>query len=107
MLKIGANINIPSFDGMTPMHYIFKSNSLTLIMRFIHLGGDLNRLNSDGLTPIAFCSQETIKKLNLTHMISSSLKKGSFDNHSILNRKYPQHSDIIEALEFSGNYSKL
>ncbi|CAD8119635.1 unnamed protein product [Paramecium sonneborni] len=107
LLKIGANINIQSFDGMTPMHYIFKSNSIILIMKFIQLGGDLNKLNNDGLTPIAFCNQETIKQLNLTHMISSSLKKGSFDNHSILNKKYPQHSDIIEALEFSGNFSKL
>ncbi|CAD8208528.1 unnamed protein product [Paramecium pentaurelia] len=107
LLKIGANINIPSFDGMTPMHFVFKSNSLNLIMRFIHLGGNLNKLNNDGLTPVAFCNQETLKKLNLTRMISSSLKQGSFDNHSILNKKYPQNSDIIEALEFSGNFSKL
>ncbi|CAD8124267.1 unnamed protein product [Paramecium sonneborni] len=107
LLKLGANINIQSYDGMTSMHYIFKSNSIPLIMKFINLGGDLNKLNHDGLTPVAFCSQETIKKLNLTKMISSSLKKGSFDNHSILNKKYPQHTDIIEALEFSGNFSKL
>ncbi|CAD8206300.1 unnamed protein product [Paramecium pentaurelia] len=107
LLKIGANINIPNFDGMTPMHFVFKSNSVSLIMRFIHLGGNLNKLNNDGLTPVAFCNQETLKKLNFNQMISSSLKQGSFDNHSILNKKYPQHSDIIEALEFSGNFSKL
>ncbi|CAK57113.1 unnamed protein product (macronuclear) [Paramecium tetraurelia] len=107
LLKIGSNINIPSFDGMTPMHFVFKSNSVSLIMRFIQLGGNLNKMNTDGLTPVAFCNHETLKKLNLNQMISSSLKLGSFDNHSILNKKYPQHSDIIEALEFSGNFSKL
>ncbi|CAD8179664.1 unnamed protein product [Paramecium octaurelia] len=107
LLKIGANVNIPSVDGMTPMHFVFKSNSVSLIMRFIHLGGNLNKLNNDGLTPVAFCNQETLKKLNLTQMISSSHKQGSFDNHSILNKKYPQQSEIIEALEFSGNFSKF
>jgi hypothetical protein len=74
---------------MTPMHYVFKSNELPLIIKFINLKGNLNKTTKDGLTPVAFCSQDVVRKLNLTHMISSALPEGKFDNHSILNRKYP------------------
>lgn len=48
-------------------------------------------MTKDGLTPVAFCNQDVVRKLNLTLMISSALPEGKFDNHSILNRKYPQY----------------
>lgn len=41
---------------MTPTHYIFKSNYIPLIMRFLNLGANLNLLTKDGLTPIAFAN---------------------------------------------------
>lgn len=85
---MGANVNVSSIDGMTPMHYIFKSNSIGLIIKFLNAGGNLNKLNSEGLTPIAFCSQDVMKKLNLQKMITSSIGYSNFDNHKILNEKY-------------------
>jgi len=64
-----------------------------IIVRFLHYGGDLNILNKNGLTPLAFGSENTLRKLNLIDLVSSTNNKNSFDNNKSINKKYPK---IIE-----------
>lgn len=38
----------------------------------MHENGDLNILNNDGLTPLAFGSEITLRRLNLMNLVSSA-----------------------------------
>ena len=83
-------MNIPDREGNTPTHYAFKSNNIQIIIKFVHYGADLNIINKQGLTPVAYGSNDVNSKLNLMNSVSYSNGKTKFDNNANLNKKYPK-----------------
>lgn len=83
-------MNVQCNEGNTPLHYAFGSNNEMIIIKFLHQGGDLNIVNKNGLTPIAFGSENILRKLNLIHLVSSTKNKNGFDNNASINKKYPK-----------------
>ena len=100
-------MNIQCNEGNTPLHYAFRSNNEMVIVRFLNHGGDLNVLNKNGLTPLAFGSENTLRKLNLIHLVSSTLNKNSFDNNASINRKYPKVIEPEGRAEFEIKISRF
>ena len=49
----------------TPLHIAFKSGSLEIIMILIQLNADLNAINKMNYTPMAYATQNVLKKLDL------------------------------------------
>ena len=47
--------------GNTPIHMAFKAGCIGIIIDMIHNGGDLNIVNKDGHTPIAFGTEKLLR----------------------------------------------
>ena len=72
---------------MTPLHYIFKTNNVGLIIRCLTSPKtpNLNAVNSEGKTPLAYCSHEVLVTLNLQEGVAIVVNKLiSFDNTALL-----------------------
>ena len=75
--------------GNTPLHMAFKSKNIGIIVELIQNDGDLNVLNNDGNTPIAYGSDDILAKLNLNGQVAAVKQKGTqFDNNLGYNRRY-------------------
>ena len=68
LLDLGAkNRNVCDKNKLNyPLHLAFKCGNIALIMLLIESGSDLNSLNIDRVTPIAYGSKSLLKKLNMT-----------------------------------------
>ena len=66
---------------MTPLHFIFKSNNCYLISKCMCSSANvnLNSLNNEGKTPLAYCSYTILEKLGLTNGIVL-VKENKVDN---------------------------
>ena len=92
------------------MHLAFKTNNLSLILKLLTLvpAPNLNCLNSEFKTPLAYCSREILKRLNLEEGVAivdpnSSLK--GFDNNGLLQKE--QFDKIKEeTLAVVGEFAK-
>lgn len=91
-MKFGANPNTKCDRDFTPLHYGFKSNNLNLILKMLTSSvypPNLNSVNSEYKTPLAYCSREVLKKLNLEDGVTifdpNALSIG-FDNNSLLQK---------------------
>ncbi len=49
--------------GNTPMHLAFKCGNEKIILQFLEKGADLNVVNWEGHTPLAFGSQALLERL--------------------------------------------
>lgn len=49
------------------MHHIFKSNNINLIIRCLCTAKapNLNAINNEGKTPLAYCTHDVLTRLNL------------------------------------------
>ncbi len=73
LLKRGANVNMicNKNDGNYPLHLALKGGNIELIMLLVEYGGNLNALNKENHTPIAFGSQKILNRLNLSQATCS------------------------------------
>ncbi|CAD8206864.1 unnamed protein product [Paramecium pentaurelia] len=89
LLKIGADVNQVCSNGNTPVHMAFLSGNQQIIIEFINRNGNLNILNNDNYTPLAFGTQELLQSLNLIHCVATvkqdNIKR--IDNQHLLHRK--------------------
>ena len=77
--------------GMTPLHKVFQTNNYSLICKCL-IGShqpDLNVLDDEGNTPLAYGSRKMLQMLNLENgvvcvSIASSVR---FDNNKLLQRE--------------------
>ena len=84
---------------MTPLHKAFETNSYTIICKCLISSNnpDLNALNKEGKTPLAYCSRKILEKLNLetgvvrVDSVSTSVR---FDNNRLL--YHDQMDQVIE-----------
>ena len=93
LMKFGANPNLKCEKEFTPLHFGFKSNNVTLILKLLTssvYSPDLNVLNNDFKTPLAYCSRDVLKKLNLENGVAiadSNYPSSTFDNNTLLQRE--------------------
>lgn len=110
LMKFGANPNIKCERDFTPLHYGFKSNNVNLILKLLTSTGhppNLNALNSEYKTALAYSSREVLKKLNLEEGVASVDPNASmvFDNNSLLQKG--EFDRIKEqSLEVAGEFGK-
>ena len=52
-------------EGNTAVHYAFMKKNFEIILMLIDCGGNLNELNDQRNTPLAFGDTNILKKLNL------------------------------------------
>ena len=52
-----------SYSGFTPLHYAIISDDLAMVQLLLKNGADPAVENSQGLTPIHYCTNEEIKSL--------------------------------------------
>lgn len=89
------------------MHYIFKTNNFNLIVRCLSAPKtpDLNAVNNENKTPLAYCSHELLSRLNLEEgVVMVQNKKVQFDNNALLTKERvsrPRDSEL--ALARSGS----
>lgn len=67
---LGADVNMPSNEGITPLHLAFQSGDEALILLIIQNKGDLNRLTVRGETPIAYGNVQILEKLGLRDAVA-------------------------------------
>ncbi|CAD8117922.1 unnamed protein product [Paramecium sonneborni] len=89
LLKIGADVNQICSNGNTPVHMAFYSGNQQIIIEFINRNGNLNILNMDNFTPLAFGTQELLSSLNLLHCVATikQVNNKRIDNQHLLHRK--------------------
>ncbi len=87
LLGLGANPSLVCEGGATPLHYIFKTNNIQLILRCLTSAKtpNLNALDADNKTPLAYCSGEVLRKLKLEDGVVCVDGEGvKFDNNTLL-----------------------
>lgn len=84
LLDRGAEPNFPCRAGRTPLHAAFQSQNEDLIRACIESGGDLNKVNGDGLTPLAFGTPRLLTKLGLMNGFAVENKADYFPPTIIL-----------------------
>jgi uncharacterized protein len=65
LLKHNANPNIICSGGNTPMHTAMKTGNEKLVMMLVDAKGDLNVVNNQKQTPLAYASEAFLKSMNL------------------------------------------
>ena len=70
---MGADPNLKNIQSLTPMHLAFRKGNSAIIMSLIEAGGDLNRLNNNNQTPLAYGDKSLLKELALENGIASIL----------------------------------
>lgn len=69
--RLGADVNARCENGNTPLHMAFRAANSHIIIQMLHAGGDLNLLNFEGHTPVAFGSPHILSELNMMHKIAT------------------------------------
>ncbi|KAL4482563.1 hypothetical protein ABPG72_005806 [Tetrahymena utriculariae] len=65
LLSKGADVNIACAQGNTPVHQAFKTNNHEVLHDILCMKPDFNKINQEGFTPLAYASQDVIKKFDL------------------------------------------
>jgi hypothetical protein len=71
----------------TPLHHIFKTNNVNLIIRCLcaQKTANLNVVNFENKTPLAYCTYDTLAKLYLQDgVLTVQNRKIDFDNNYLL-----------------------
>ena len=76
-----------SHIDFTPLHFIFRTNNVGLIIRCLTspITPNLNAVNNESKTPLAYCSYDVLIQLNLQEGLALVQNKlVSFDNNALL-----------------------
>ncbi|KAM3143653.1 hypothetical protein pb186bvf_004149 [Paramecium bursaria] len=98
LLNLGADVNQPCSNGNTPLHMAFMAQHQQIIIDFINNKGDLNVLNDQNFTPLAFAHSKLLSQLNLKNQIvniQSQLNR-ELDNNEINYQKYQVKPEMID-----------
>jgi hypothetical protein len=72
LLALGADPNIPDFEGDTPLIAAVAANNLAIAKALISAGAKVNQANQNGVTPLMRAS-----KLGRTEMVKLLLRSGA------------------------------
>ena len=63
LVKRGADVNAVCMEGMTPLHYISKTNNYFMIKLLIEHGADVNRVSNNGNTALTYACMHKCDEL--------------------------------------------
>ena len=89
----------------TPLHFIFKTNNLNLIIKCLTAPKtpNLNAINRESKTPLAYCAYETLTSLNLHEGVAVVQNKMvEFDNNILLTGLRPMKKNLSRSSSRAG-----
>lgn len=68
LLKLGANVNTPNFDGYTPLMSASESGHIEILNTLLRYGADIGAVDANGMTALALAKKNNVAQIEAALM---------------------------------------